>query len=76
VVLPALLLPFQGSHPGWLREWALVLFTPLPYLLFMTDMQLPAHVALTGYMLALMAAMVHDLRRGSARASVVDPASL
>jgi hypothetical protein len=57
LLLPALLLAFQKTRPEWMRLWALVLLTPLPYLLFLTVWEWPAHLAVTGYTVALVAAM-------------------
>jgi alpha-1,2-mannosyltransferase len=73
LLLPALLLAYEGPHPEWLRKWALILFTPLPYVFFMTDMELPAHLAVTGYTVALMAVLAYGLRRAGPRTAAVAP---
>jgi hypothetical protein len=65
LMLPALLLPFEEPHPEWLRKWALVLFTPVPYLLLLTKADLPGHLAVSGYTVALMGAMGYALWRGN-----------
>jgi hypothetical protein len=54
VLLPAILLAFEESYPGWLRMWALLLVTPIPYMVILTNVELPGHVAITGYTLALI----------------------
>ena len=66
VLFPAILLSFDGPYPAWLREWAVVICTPLPFLLFMTNLELVAQLAVTGYTAALMAATAYELRYRSA----------
>ena len=56
LLLPALLLPYEAPCPQWLKWWALLLLTPVPYLLLLTGMELYGHLAITGYTLALTAA--------------------
>ena len=65
VLLPALLLPYEEPRPEWLRKWALVLFTPVPYLFLLTSADLPGHLAVSGYTVALMATMGYALQRGN-----------
>lgn len=67
-MLPALLLVFEEPHPEWLRKWALVLFTPIPYLLLLTKLGLPGHLAISGFAVALMGVMGYAQLRGSVRA--------
>jgi hypothetical protein len=55
LLLPALLLAFQQPYPEWMRKWALVLLSPVPYLFLLTDAGLAGQIAITGYTLALMA---------------------
>ena len=64
LLLPALLLPFQGGHSEWLRKWAIFLFSPTPYLFQLSESSIGAvlaNVAVTGYTLALVVVLV---RRG------------
>ena len=56
LLLPALMLPYESPSPKWLRSWALLLLTPVPYLFLLTDMELYGHLAISGYTLALTAA--------------------
>jgi hypothetical protein len=62
LLLPALLLPFQAPHLEWMRKWAIFLLSPTPYLFLMTTVSIVgvflAHVAITGYTVALIAVMV------------------
>ena len=62
LLLPALMLPFEESYPEWVRMWALLLLTPLPYMLILGDRELPGHLAVTGYSLALLLTMLWGLR--------------
>ena len=55
LLIPALLMPFDQDSPEWLRVWAFVLLTPIPYLLLLTSAELPAHLLITGYTIALLA---------------------
>jgi hypothetical protein len=57
LLLPAVLLPFEESSPEWLRMWALFMLTPLPYMLILSEAELPGHLAVTGYTVAVIAAM-------------------
>jgi hypothetical protein len=54
LLLPAVLLPFQTTLPAWLRPWALVLITPLPYLLLLTNAGLAGNVVIIGYVATLI----------------------
>jgi hypothetical protein len=63
LLIPALLIPFDEASPEWLRIWAFVLLTPIPYLLLLTNAELPAHLSITGYTIALLATI-----RGAASA--------
>jgi hypothetical protein len=69
VLLPALLLPFevreggQEPYPEWLRMWALFMLTPIPYMFILSNVELPGHLAVTGYTVALMLTMAYWLRR-------------
>jgi hypothetical protein len=58
LLLPAVLLPFEESSPEWLRMWALFMLTPLPYMLILSEAELPGHLAVTGYTVAVIAAML------------------
>ena len=63
LLLPALLLPFEATaHLEWMRKWAILLLSPTPYLFLLLTVSIPgvflAHVVITGYTLALTAAMV------------------
>ena len=62
LILPALMVRGEETYPEWLRKWALVLFTPVPYLFLLTDMYWIGHLAVTGYTVALMGVMVYRLR--------------
>ena len=65
LILPALMVRGEETYPEWLRKWALVLFTPVPYLFLLTDMYWIGHLTVTGYTVALMGVMVYRLRSGS-----------
>jgi hypothetical protein len=54
LLLPALLLPFENAGPEWLRLWALILITPVPYMLLLTSVEFPAHFLITGYTVAFL----------------------
>jgi hypothetical protein len=63
LLLPALLLPFQPtSDLQWIRKWAMFLLSPTPYLFLLTTVSILgvflAHITITGYTLALIAATV------------------
>lgn len=62
MLLPALMLPFGGGYPEWLRKWALVLFTPIPYLFLLIDAAWAGHLAITGFTLALLGRMAWHRR--------------
>ena len=66
LLLPAILLVLDEPFPAWLRTWARLLLTPMPYILLMTDIQLPGNLAITGFTIALLATLVHRLRQPSA----------
>ena len=66
VLLPALLFPFETPIPEWLRKWALVLLTPIPYLFLLLPFDWPAQLAISGYGLALLAMMACSPRVGAA----------
>jgi hypothetical protein len=55
LLLPALMLPFEGDYPLWMQTWAVLLMTPVPYLILLSNNELPGHLAVTGYTLALFA---------------------
>jgi hypothetical protein len=55
ILLPALLLPFTDAFPSWLRYWALVLLTPIPYFFLLSNVEWPAHLAISGFTVALLA---------------------
>lgn len=60
LLLPALLLAFELPHPAWIRLWAMALFCPIPYYLLMnpkTDTDWAGHLMISGYTLALIAAL-------------------
>ena len=57
LLLPALLLPFESPLPEWMRRWALVLLTPIPYLFLLRNASWPGHLAITGYTLVLLAVL-------------------
>jgi hypothetical protein len=57
LLLPALFLPFEEPALEWMRNWALLLFTPAPYLLLLADLGLIAHIAISGYTVALAGVM-------------------
>ncbi|MGA2150399.1 MAG: glycosyltransferase family 87 protein [Bryobacteraceae bacterium] len=63
LLLPALMLPFEANYPLWMRTWALILMTPIPYLILLSDNELPGHVAVSGYTLALLAIESYRARR-------------
>jgi len=72
LLLPALLLPFRpASDLQWMRKWAIFLLSPTPYLFLLTTVSILgvflAHIAITGYTLALIATAVW--RDKSARVS-------
>jgi len=54
LLIPGFLLSFEPGYPKWLRIWALFLLTPIAYLLVLTDRELPGHLAITGYTIALL----------------------
>jgi len=58
LLLPALLLTFEEPFPEWLRLWAFVLLTPIPYVLLLTNIGFLGHLIVTGYTLALLLAAV------------------
>jgi hypothetical protein len=62
VLLPALLLAFEERVPEWLRMWAVLLITPIPYMLILTNSELPGHLMVTGYAIALIVIMIYSLR--------------
>jgi hypothetical protein len=62
ILLPALLLPFEEPNPDWLRMWALFLLTPIPYMLILTNNELPGHLAITGFTVALVITLGYRLR--------------
>jgi hypothetical protein len=60
LLLPALLLPFELPHGGWIKLWAVALFSPIPYYLLMnpkTDTDWAGQVMISGYSLALIATL-------------------
>lgn len=65
LLLPALLVTWERDRRGWLRAWALLLFTPIPYLLLLAEKAWPAQLALTGFMLSLLGAEVYRARSGN-----------
>jgi alpha-1,2-mannosyltransferase len=67
LLLPVLLLPYRVPAPEWMRRWALVLFTPLPYLLLLTNAGVLGHLAISGYTLAAIAVAVWRGRGRSVR---------
>ena len=70
LMLPALLLAYEEPHPEWLRTWALVLFTPVPYLSLLSNADLPGHLTVSGYIMGFMGAMGYALWRGGPRERV------
>jgi hypothetical protein len=67
VLLPALLLTFEEPYPDWLRMWAVLLLTPIPYMLILTNNELPGHLAVTGFTVALVITLGYRLRHESLR---------
>ncbi len=63
LLLPALLVAFDGTHPLWTQAWALLVLTPVPYLLLLSDKELPGHLAVTGFTLALFALETYRARQ-------------
>jgi hypothetical protein len=57
LLLPALLLPFEWPAPEFVRKWAVLLATPIPYLALLTDAAPAAQLVLAGYFAALMYAL-------------------
>lgn len=55
LLLPALMLPFEADYPLWMQTWAVLLMTPIPYLILLSNNELPGHLVVTGYTLALFA---------------------
>jgi hypothetical protein len=64
------MLPFEADYPLWLRAWAVILISPIPYLILLGDHELPGHLILSGYTLALFAIETYRVRRSVAPASV------
>ena len=72
LLIPAVLLPFDAARrepterrlqsklaaPQWMRYWAVLLITPVPYLLLLTNAGIVGHIAISGYTLALIAVTV------------------
>lgn len=56
LLIPALLMPFETGWHDWIRFWAVFLVTPIAYYWILSDfsLELPGHIALSGYMLALI----------------------
>jgi glycosyl transferase family 87 len=63
LLLPALMLPFEGDYPLWMQTWAVLLMTPIPYLILLSNNELPGHLAVTGYTLAWFAVEAVRARR-------------
>jgi hypothetical protein len=57
LLMPALFLPFQERALEWMRNWALLLFTPAPYLLLLAGVGLIVHIAISGYTVVLAGLM-------------------
>jgi hypothetical protein len=62
LLVPALMLPFESLGKDLMRNWALLLITPLPYLFLLTNMAIVGHIAITGYTLALIGVTVISQR--------------
>ena len=63
LLLPALMLPFEAGHPRWMQTWAILLMTPLPYLILLSQHELPGHLVVTGYTLVLFGMEFYRVRR-------------
>lgn len=63
LLLPALFLPFQEPALQWMRNWALLLFTPAPYMFLLVDVGLPVHIAISGYTVLLAGVMLWRVLR-------------
>jgi hypothetical protein len=74
LLLPALLLPFHEPGLKWMRNWALLLFTPVPYMLLLADIGLTVHIAITGYTLVLMGVMLVRALRTAGNSGLFFPA--
>lgn len=72
LLLPALILYQDACYPAWLRFWGLLLMTPVPYLLLLSNTEWPGHIAVTGYTLALFAM---EISRGRHRELVTAAAN-
>jgi hypothetical protein len=74
LLLPALLLTVQTPHPEWLRGWALLLFTPLPFMMLLTSLGLAAQIALNGFTLALITmTLMSTVMQSPSRRDLVTP---
>ena len=65
LLLPALLVTWEGDDRPSLRMWSLLLFTPVPYLLLLAEKAWPAQLAVTGYTLTLFATELHRVWCGA-----------
>ena len=63
LLIPALLLAFEADLPEWMRNWSLILLTPLPHLFLVANLLWVGHVVASGYVLMLF---VELARRGLA----------
>ncbi|HLK51350.1 MAG TPA: glycosyltransferase family 87 protein [Bryobacteraceae bacterium] len=74
LLLPALMLPFETGHPLWTQTWALLLMTPLPYLILLSPRETAGHLAVSGFTLTLFALELYRIRRPVPVQKVVDAA--
>jgi len=64
LLLPALLLVFETPHPAWMRLWAMVLFSPIPYLLLaIRHSEWPGHLLISGFVLVWIVFLACTSRR-------------
>jgi hypothetical protein len=73
LLLPALFLPFHDPGLKWMRNWALLLFTPAPYVLLLEDVGLTVHVAISGYTVVLTGMMFWRVLRTAANGDSILP---
>ena len=59
LLVPALLFGLEEPLPAPLREWAMLLLTPVPYLLLLTDSPWMGIVVVAGYTPALLCGLVY-----------------
>ena len=74
LLLPALMLPFEAGHPLWNQTWAVLLMTPLPYLILLSPRPTAGHLAVSGFTLMLFALELYRVGRSAHNHTMLEAA--